>query len=112
MDNVRGHKIPIGTFFFQCSLIVKVHPPEREVEGGGDGGSVCSRGARGGILTPQQKVNKFVLNDWSNESWNKGSPAETGSKGVTGSVHSCVLPDILEKHCTGRTRKNSIHCAP
>lgn len=53
------------------------------------------RGEGGGILTPQQKVNKFVLNDWSNESWDKGSPAEPGSKGVTGSVHSSVLPDIL-----------------
>lgn len=54
-------------------------------------------GLRGGILTPQQKVNKFVPNDWSSESWDKGSPAETGSKGVTGSVHSSVPPDILGK---------------
>lgn len=52
---------------------------------GGSGGGVT-----GGILTPQQKVNKFVLNDWSSESWDKGSPAETGSKGVTGSAHSSV----------------------
>lgn len=38
-----------------------------------------------------------MLNDWSNESWDKGSPAETGSKGVTDSVHSSILPDILGK---------------
>lgn len=69
---------------------------------GGDGGRVRgSGGARGGILTPQQKVNKFVLNDWSGESWDKGSPAETGSKGVTGSAHSSVPPDILGKAESG-----------
>lgn len=55
--------------------------------------------ARGGMLTPQQKVNKFELNDWSSESRDKGSPAETGSKGVTGSVHSSVPSDILGKSC-------------
>lgn len=80
----RGHKIPTGTCFFQCSLIVKVHPPEREVGSGGSGGT------REAILTPQQKVNKFILNDWSSESWDKGSPAETGCSGVTGCIHSSV----------------------
>lgn len=67
---------------------------------GGDDGRVRGRWKGegvtvGGILTPQQKVNKFVLNDWSSESRDKGSPAETGSKRVTGSVHSSVPPDIL-----------------
>lgn len=45
-DNAkRGHKIPIGTCFFSpCSLVVKVHPPGKEVEGGGE--------AREGDLDP------------------------------------------------------------
>lgn len=60
---------------------------------------VAGWGVRGGILTPQQKVNKFVLNDWSSESWDKGFPAGTGSKGVTGGAHSSVRPDILGKSC-------------
>ena len=70
-------------------------------------------GGRGEILTPQQKVNKFVLNDWSNESWDKRSPAEPGSRGVTGGAHSSVLPDILGKARSGEVRgKNSIRSAP
>lgn len=80
---------------------------------GGDGGRVRGGGGwKGGILTPQQKVNKFVLNDWSSESWDKGSPAETGSKGVTGSVHSSVPPDILGKAESGEgQRKFHTLCA-
>lgn len=59
------------------------------MRGGGEQGE--------GILTPRQKVNKFVLNDWSGGSRDKGSPAETGSRGVAGGAHSSVVPDILGK---------------
>lgn len=47
------------------------------------------------ILTPQQKVNKFILNDWSSESRDKGSPAEAGCSRVTGRIHSSVVAGTL-----------------
>lgn len=56
---------------------------------------------REAILTPQQKVNKFILNDWSGESWDKGSPAETGCRGVMGCVHSSVLAGTLGETKSG-----------
>lgn len=52
VDNARGHRIPIGTRFFQRSLIVKVHPAEKKklgVEGRED---AWRWGARGRDLDP------------------------------------------------------------
>lgn len=47
-----------------------------------------------------------MLNDWSNESWNKGSPAETGSKGVTAECTQAFCPTFSK---APRREQNSIY---
>lgn len=64
------------------------------------------------ILTPQQKVNKFILNDWSSESRDKESPAETGCSRVMGCIHSSVVAGMLEKPKVGLGGRNSTCSVP
>lgn len=96
MDNTRGHANSMGTclsfLFFCCApsfpsscSIVKVPPQKKKrkkkfcvIVGG------FVEGFREGILTPshRRKINKFALNDFSDEFWDKGSPAETGRESI------------------------------
>lgn len=69
-------------------------------------------GPREAILTPQQKVNKFILNDWSSESRDKGCPAEPGCSRVMGCIHSSVVAGMLEKLKVGLGGRNSTCSVP
>lgn len=60
------------------------------------------------MLTPQQKVKKFMLNDCTSESWDKGFPAECGSKGLQAVFTQALDPTFWEKLRVGCVRKNSI----
>lgn len=114
MDNTRGHTIPMGTCFSFCvfvllslfypvSLNSKVSPTgkQRIWRGGGNSGRVCGSWSWGkGSWPPMQKVNKFALNDFSNEFWDKGSPAETGGE----SIRSFKRSWFGEKLLMGKTK--------
>lgn len=115
MDNTKGYKIPIGTCFFHCSLIVKVHPPEREVEGGGWqweaawwwwGVSGEGWGGRRWASWPlSRRLTNLCLMIGAMNPGTKGLQPSLAAKGLQAAFTQAFCPTFWEEVWAGRARK-------
>lgn len=49
------------------------------------------------MLTSEQEVNKFVLNDWSNAFWDKRSPAGSGLQAASAPANVINIFGVRKK---------------